>query len=288
MKRSTLSALSCLIALSLAACSLNPSTPATSIPTDKHPSATPLNKLPPTWTPEPTLPPTQTPLPSPTVPSPTPTATPSPTRHSLPEMTPVPVTLAPQGNVPDDWQLVEGNTASFKVPPAFEVMDLGSGFGELFQLLIEGFVEGFSELAEEMGEEMGLTPAATQDISDLEDLPGFDFVMAFQETDLAIILVIGEEKEEMPTLNKALNEALAGMEGDYTLLRKENIQDGPQPMARAFLTVEDETLGTGKQLIYFIQGEGVEWTFFFGAPVDLFESYLPQFEMVISTLDRTE
>lgn len=199
-------------------------------------------------------------------------------------MTAAPVTLAPQGDIPADWQLVEGSTVHFKVPPSFEVMDLGSGFGELFQMLIEGFVEGFSELAEEMGGEMGLTPEATQDISELENLPGFDFVMAFYETDLAVIMLIGEETENGLPLDQALDEALTGVEGEYTLLGKEIIQDGPYPMTRAFLTVEDETLGTGKQVIYVIQGEDAQWTFFFGSPLDLFDSYLPQFEMVISSI----
>jgi hypothetical protein len=167
-------------------------------------------------------------------------------------------------------------------------MDLGSGFGELFQILIEGFVEGFSGLAEEMGGEIGLTPESTQDISELENLPGFDFVMAFHETDLAVIMLIGEETENGLPLDQALDEALTGVEGEYTLLRVERIQDGPYPMARAFLTVEDETLGTGKQVIYVIQGEDAQWTFFFGSPLAQFDSYLPQFEMVISTLTRVE
>ena len=260
--------------------------------TPRPATVTPLQDLPDTWTPQPTATPsptspaTATPLP----PSPTLTETISSSEitPSLSAMTPVQVTQLSHSGIPANWQQVEAETASFSLPPYLKVLDMGSGMGEMMRLLMAGFIEGFSDMAEEIGQEFGATPQATLDLSELDDLPAFDLVMAMDENQLVVMMMTGEELEEPPTIEQSLNEALGNVDAEYELIRKEIVTDAPQPTARVFLTVDDEVQGKGKQVLYVLHKDNMRWTFYFAAPLDTFEDHLPDFEQVINSLDTQE
>ncbi len=277
--------LTCMLLLTLTACQPGMQSSPSFTPTTQPATVTPLANLPDTWTPQPTFTPSPTsPTPLPHSPTPSQTISTLKITSSLPAMTPVRVTHAPQVEIPAEWQRVEAETISFRLPPYLEVMDLGSGMGELFQLFIQGFAEGFSDVAEELGQEFGATPQSTPDLSQLDDLPAFDLVMALDETQLVAMMMTGEEMEEPVSLEESLNEALSNVDTDFELLRKEIVDNAPQPTARVFLTVDDEEEGKGKQVLYVIQEGDMRWTFYFASALETFPDYKPDFEAVIDSV----
>lgn len=256
--------------------------------TSRPATVTPLQDLPDTWTPQPTA------TPSPTSPATATSLPPTPTltetistpeiTPSLPAMTPVQVTHLPHSGIPANWQQVEAETASFSLPPYLKVLDMGSELGEMMRLLMAGFIEGFSDLAEEMGQEFGATPQATPDLSELDDLPAFDLVMAMAEDQQVVMMMTGEEMEEPVSLEESLNEALSNVDVEFELLRKEIISDAPLDTARVFLTVEDDEQGKGKQVIYVIHQDNMRWSFYFASPLATFADYSSDFEKVIDSV----
>lgn len=146
MRKSILLTLLVLGLLLTAGCGIlpasNPPPPPQPTATDSPYQATPLSELPPTWTPAPTFTPTITFTPSPTTPPPT--ATPNWNDFDIQAMM-TPEVVAISQELPDtaNWQTMSGTTVRMKIPPGYEVIDLGEGFGELMSALFGAFVEGF-------------------------------------------------------------------------------------------------------------------------------------------------
>jgi hypothetical protein len=59
-------------------------------------------------------------------------------------------------------------------------------------------------------------------------------------------------------------------------------------MERVILTVEDEELGLGKQIIYVILGDEMGWNLVFGVSDGLYDQYLPIFESVVDSFAVVE
>jgi len=241
------------------------------------PRATAMSELPPTWTLAPTLTPSST-----SPPSPTPTATLDPSLFNISaQMTPVAIAYPSVGVDSSGWTRIEGKTASISIPPSYEVLDFANVFIEMMFGLMEAFTEGFVEFAEEFGEELGVTPEATLEEPDLGEMPEVDFILAIEETSQSAIIFVNVDREPNTTTEMLLNQALADAEVDFQLSTREVLTDGPYPIERVILDIEDEELGPGKQIIYVILGETNAWNIVFTTPLSLFDQNMPIYESVI-------
>ena len=255
-----------------------PQLSATALP----PKATALSELPPTWTPVPTLSPTNTFTPSPTNPPPTPTL--DPDAYNIGAiMTPVSVAQAVDTIDKTTWKRIEGQTAVILIPPTYEELDFAGIYIEMMFGVMEAFTEGFTEFAEELGEEFGATPGVTQEIPDLDDLPPFDFILAIEETSQSAIILINVERGPDTSTEDLLNQGLSDSEVDFQLITRESINNAAFLMERVILDVEDEELGTRKQVIYVILGDQMAWNLVLTTPENLFEQNLPVFEAVVNS-----
>jgi len=75
------------------------------------------------------------------------------------------------------WQTVESALARFMLPATYQVIDLGTGFSELFGTFAQGFVEGMGEFAEGLSDALQLTPTPLS-LTGLDEALQFDFVLA--------------------------------------------------------------------------------------------------------------
>jgi hypothetical protein len=252
--------------------------------TDPVPRATAMSELPPTWTPEPTYTPSPTPPPSPT-----PTATHDPSMFDIQAvMTPAAVPYSPGGTDISGWKLIEGKTASIKIPPTFEIMDFAGLFMEMMFGVMETLAEGMVEMVEGIGEELGVTPEAAIESPELGEPPDFDFILAMEESTQSAIVLVSVERGPETTTEYLLNEALTGNETPPQPLSREVFVDAPYPMERVILNVEDEEQGPGKQIIYVILGEDMAWNLVFGVSDGLYDQYLPLYESVVDSFTVAE
>ena len=279
MNRSVLIIFISIVIIFTSSCDLlnTPAPPPQISATDIVPIATAMSELPPTWTLAPTLTPTST-----SPPSPTPTATPDPALYNISaQMTPVAIAYPSIGVDTTGWNRIEGKTATISIPPTYEVLDFASVFIEMMFGVMEAFTEGFVEFAEDIGEEFGITPEATLEEPDLGEMPEIDFILAIEETSQSAIIFVNVEREPDTTTEILLNRALTDTEADFQLSTREVLTDGPYPIERVILDIEDEELGTGKQIIYVILGETTAWNIVFTTPLNLFDQNMPLFESVI-------
>jgi len=279
MKKSVLIILLSIVIFFTSSCDLlNTSAPPPQLSaTDIVPKATAMSELPPTWTPEPTLTPTST-----SPPSPTPTATLDPSLYNISaQMTPVAIAYPSVGVDTTGWTRIEGKTALISIPPSYEVLDFANVFIEMMFGVMEAFTEGFIEFAEEIGEELGVTPEATLEEPDFSEMPEIDFILAIEETSQSAIFFINVDREPDTTTEIIINQALMDTETDFQLSTREVLTDGPYPIERIILDIEDEELGAGKQIIYVILGETTAWNIVFSTPLSLFDQNLPIYESVI-------
>ena len=252
--------------------------------TDPVPRATAMSELPPTWTPEPTYTPSLTPPPSPT-----PTATHDPSMYNINAvMTPVSVTYSPSVVDSSAWKLIEGKTASIKVPPSYEVLDFASVFMEAMIGVMEGLMEGMIDMAEGLGEELGVTPETTLESPEFGEVPDFDFILTMEESTQSAIILVSVERGPDTTTQYLMDEALTDNETPPQPIARELFLDAPYPMERVILNVDDEEQGPGKQIIYVILGEEMGWNLVFGVSDDLYEDYLPKFESVVDSFTVLE
>jgi hypothetical protein len=247
--------------------------------TDIPPQATSLDGLPPTWTPIPTEPPTPTIPPSST---PLPTQDPENYQISL-ALTPMVESYPQTGIDRSGWKILEGKTASIEIPPEYEILDFAGTFMEIMFGMMEAFAEGFTEMAVELGEEMGVTPEAELETPDLGEMPEFDFLIAMEESTTSAIILVSTEITPETTTEDLINEALSDQENDIRPISRISYSDGPYPMERVILDVEDPELGPGKQVIYVIMGDNMGWNLVFAAPAALFEESLPLFESAVQS-----
>ena len=278
--------LSLVLMVSVSACDLlSPPPPPPQPPTmTASPlQVTPLAELPPTWTPAPTLTPTITLTPSPT--SPPPTATPNLDDFDIEAMmTEVPATSSPDLPGTADWKTISGQTASFQVPPGYQEIDLGEGFGQLMQAFFEFFGETLNELAEEINPALESTPQSTAAALEEEPLPGFDFLIALNEETTSAVVLYSEERTMRLTTEDLLNQALTGTETDFQLNSRQDIVDAERPTERVILDVMDPEFGPGKQIVYGVLGEDFAWTLIFTTPAAAMDQNLPIFEAVVASL----
>jgi hypothetical protein len=243
------------------------------------PRATALSELPPTWTPIPTS------TPSPTIPpSPTPLPTQDPDNYQIGlAMTPVSADYPVDPEDRIGWIRLEGKTATMFIPPSYEVLDFTGVFIDLMFGVMEAFVEGFTELALDFGEEMGPTPQVDLDTPDLGEIPETDFLIAVEEVSQSAIILVSVDITPTTTTEDLLNQALSNSDTEFEPVTRQIYQDAPYPIERVILDVEDEELGSGKQIIYVILGDQNAWNVVFTTPTDLFEQNLPVFESAINS-----
>jgi hypothetical protein len=196
-------------------------------------------------------------------------------------MTPVAIAYPSIGVDTSGWTRIEGKTALISIPPSYEVLDFASIFIEMMFGVMEAFTEGFIEFAEDIGEELGVTPEATLEEPDLGEMPEIDFILAIEETSQSAIIFVNVDREPDTTTEILLNQALTDTEAEFQLSTREVLTDGPFPIERVILDIEDEELGPGKQIIYVILGETTAWNIVFTTPLSLFDQNMPIYESVI-------
>jgi len=281
---------SLVLIVSVSACDLLtplPPPPQAATMTTSPLQVTPLAELPPTWTPAPTLTPTITLTPSPT--SPPPTATPNLDDFDIEAMmTEVPATSLPDLPETANWKTISGQTASFQVPPGYQEIDLGQGFGQLMQAFFEFFGETLNELAEEINPALESTPRSTAAPLEEETLPWFDFLIALNEETTSAVVLYSEERTTRLTTEDLLNQALTGTETNFQLNTRQEIVDAQRPTERVILDVMDAEFGPGKQIIYGVLGEDYAWTLIFTSPAASFGEELPVFEAVAASINPAE
>ncbi len=239
--------------------------------TEGEPRATALSKLPPTWTPAPTFTPTITFTPSPTTPPPS--ATPNWNNFDIQAMmTPVNVSISPQNPGTEGWQTIAGSTFRMKIPPDYQAIDLGEGFGELMSAFFSAFMEGFAEFAAEMGEELSETTVPTQETPELAEFPDFDFQIAIDSNRLSAFIISGSKYVEGITTEDLINQSLTNFDEEFLLLSREIITDTEYQIERVVIEIDDPDLGIGNQAIYAVLDDQNAWTVMFAAPLEQFES----------------
>lgn len=249
----------------------NPPSPPQPTATDSPYKATPLSELPPTWTPAPTFTPTITFTPSPTTPPPT--ATPNWNNFDIQAMmTPVTVSISSQNPGTEGWQTIAGSTFRMKIPPDYQVIDLGEGFGELMSAFFSAFMEGFSEFAAEMGAELSETAVPTQESPELAEFPEFDFQIAIDSSGLSAFIISGSEYTEGITTEELINQSLTNFDGEFLLLSREVITDTEYQIERVVIEIDDPDLGIGNQAIYAVLGDQNAWTVIYAAPLEQYET----------------
>lgn len=264
-------------------CTLLSSPPPIPSATVGSPEATALDALPPTWTAAPTLTPSPTDPPTPTVPPPTATAN-LDNFDIAAMMTPVGATHSPVQPSTATWNLIQGQTASLLVPPSYKVVDLGEEFGAMMEALVEGFVDAFSEFSEDLTEAMEITPEATGEIPELENFPEMEFLLALDEADSTAIVLTSEVRTPGLSTEKIINETLTGLDGDFTLITREMIENADRPTERVILDVDNPEMGPERNLIYGMVGEEHAWILILSSPREAFQTNLPIFEAVASSL----
>ena len=279
MKKTILIVLLSIVIIFTSSCDLLsiPAPPPQLSATDIGPKATAMSELPATWTLAPTLTPSSTPLPSST-----PTVTPDPALYNIgAQMTPVAIAYPSSGVDTTGWKRIEGKTAVISIPPSYEVLDFASVLIEMMFGVMEAFTEGFVEFAEDLGEDLGVTPEATLEQPDLGEMPEIDFILAIEETSQSVIIFVNVDRDPDTTTEILLNQALTDTDENFQLSTREVLTEGPYPIERVILDIEDEELGAGKQIIYVILGETTAWNIVFTTPLSLFDQNMPIYESVI-------
>jgi hypothetical protein len=159
-----------------------------------------------------------------------------------PRLPPVPslqiITAVPgRGNLAG-WQRVETNLAAFMIPSRYELVDLGSGFGELFTAFTGEWVGSMGELAQEFKSRTARTPTSI-DSSGMEPALPFDFMMTV-DTDLrSSLLLFGHPLEGRPNLAKLMEEMLVGFGGSLEIQAMQILEGSTIPTGRIVLLIED-------------------------------------------------
>ncbi|MEJ2413042.1 MAG: hypothetical protein P8Y34_08615, partial [Anaerolineales bacterium] len=256
------------------ACGLAPAAPPPPSATLGTPKATALSELPPTWT----LAPTATLLPTKT-PRPTATPTQDPNNYRIDLVMPAEIAPYPDQFVDrTGWIMLEGKTAAVSLPPSFVALDIVSPLMEMMQGMVEAFAEGFTDFAESLGDELGTTPETTPEPIDLGELPAFDFLIALEESSQSTVLLVSAGRGPETTTEDVLNEGLSNLESEFLVTSRERYNEAPLPMERVILSIENEELGRGVQVVYAILGPDAAWNLIFATSADLADHYLPIFE----------
>lgn len=240
---------------------------------DPAPSG-PAVTLPPAWTPTPTF----TPAPA----TATATATPGSgfeTDRPAVVLPPAEVVPAPAG-APDlaGWQRIDSTTASFWLPPSFEVADLG-GFGDLMALMMAGMMEGMMEAFGELAPTTEGPAPTPPSLEELREAMGFDFLIAADEAAEAFVVLIGHPLQGPADLDALMVEAVGSTQGELAVERYEVYEGGRYLSARSTVRVRNSETGLlGAQLVYvFVEGERV-WSLTYAADAEDFEALRPLFE----------
>jgi hypothetical protein len=208
------------------------------------------------------------------------------TPYPLPPIpTPQLITPAPLDVDTAGWQRVETNSATFFLPVQFEVIDLGSGFSELFGAFAGGLVEGMSEFAQGFVGEGEVTPTPF-DASGLEEALSIDFVLAIDADGVSSVVLLGQPVEGDPDLSQLMQEMLEGFEGSIQILAWQVLQDSAIPTGRIELFLDDPAgAGQGRVLIYVYRGASRSWSLIFQTQANEFPGKLNEFEAIAASFE---
>jgi len=100
--------------------------------------------------------------------------------------------------------------------------------------------------------------------------------------------MVGDPPKEGVDLGTAIEGALDGFEGEYTVETQQAISDRPYPMARLVVTSVDAESGrTSRQLVYVFVIDKRAWSLTYVAPAERFEELLPLFEKSAASFELT-
>jgi hypothetical protein len=241
-----------------------------------------LLTLPPAWT----TTPSETPVPA------TPTITPTPppavlaARQTAALWPALEIVAVGAGADQTDWQTIEFETGSFRVPPTFDVADMG-GFDDVIVQFMQAFAGGLVEMMEGM-----VTPAPGEATStpialdELDSAFDFDFLVAADPGGEAAVFLVGEPLPEGFDLETMMTEAVGSVQGEVEVLNREIVGGAPRSTGRVFLRVRDPQSGeTADQVLYVILEGDRAWTLSFQARD--FQAMLPAFETSALSLAPT-
>jgi hypothetical protein len=229
--------------------------------------------LPPAWTATPSqtlvpATPTATSTPNPNVLAARQTATLWPTLH---------VVAVGGGTDSSEWKRIEFETASFLVPPTFEVADMG-GFDDVIVLFMQAFAGGLVEMMEGM-----VTPAPGEatptpiSLDELDSAFDFDFLMAAEPGGEAAVFLVGEPLPQGFDLESMMTEAVGSVQGEVEVVSREVVGGAPRDTGRVFLRLRDPAKGTTEDQVMYVIVDGERaWTLAYQARD--FEAMLPLFE----------
>jgi hypothetical protein len=217
-----------------------------------------------------TLPPAWTATPSETFVPPTATTTPTPpaavvaARQTAASWPPLVIVAVGAGADQTDWQTVEWESGSMRLPPSFEIADrdgYDTDVVRFIQTLAGGLVETMEGRPTPAPGEPTPTPIA---LGELEST--FDFLVAADPGGEASVVLIGEPRPEGFDLETMMVEAVGSVQGEVTLLDREIVGGAPHDAGRVLMSVRDPASGvTRDQVLYVIVEGDRAWTLAFQA-----------------------
>ncbi|OGT27979.1 MAG: hypothetical protein A2Z17_06600 [Gammaproteobacteria bacterium RBG_16_66_13] len=174
-----------------------------------------------------------------------------------------------------DWAEVDLESASFRLPPSYQIVDMG-GFDDAMVLLMEAMAQGMVGMFESFVTPVPGAPTPTP--LSLE-AGGFDIdlLMAIDEAGLSAVFLTGGPVDPGVDLETALTEAIGWVEGEVTVLQRETLIGAPLLTARAIVRSRDSESGeSSDQVGYVILSEGRTWNIWYAA--EPLEPMLPVFE----------
>jgi hypothetical protein len=236
-----------------------------------------------------TLPPAWTATPSVSVvpPSPTATVTPPPAvaaaRQTAALWSPIEVVAVGAGADTGDWQTIEFETGSLRLPPTFEAVDMG-GFDDAIVRYMQAFAGGLVEIME--GVPTPVPGEATPTPIPLDDLDtnyDFDFLAAADPSGEADVFLISEPLPVGFDLETMMTQAVGSVEGEVEIVNREIVGGAPRDTGRVRLHLGQPGAAPGEdRLIYVIVEGDRAWTLSFQAR-DI-EAMLPAFETAALSL----
>jgi hypothetical protein len=235
--------------------------------------------LPPAWTATPSV--------SVVPASPTATITPPPAvvaaRQTAALWPPIEVVAVGAGADTGDWQAIEFDTGSMRLPPTFEAVDRG-GFDDVIVLFAQTFANGLVEIMEGITTPVpGEATPTPIPLDDLDTAFDFDFLAAADPSGEASVFLIGEPLPLGFDVETLMTQAVASVEGEVEIVNREIVGGAPRDTGRVRLHLGQSGSGTSEdRLIYVIVEGDRAWTLSFQAR-DI-EAMFPAFETAALSL----
>ena len=229
--------------------------------------------LPPAWTTTPSA----TIVPATATPSPTPPPAVLAARQTAAQWPPLEVVAVGAGSDLTDWQTIEFESGSFRVPPTFAEVDRG-GFDDGIVLFMQTFAGRLVEAMQGSTTPVpgGATPTPIS-LDELDSAFGFDFLVAADQGGEATVFLVGERLPEGFDLESMMTEAVGSVSGEVEIVSREIVGGAPRDTGRALLRIRDPGAATPEDEVMYVIVEGDRaWTLSFRARD--FEAMLPAFE----------